>query len=379
MNRPQTLAIVLLAALPTMARAQTNGELLDAHAKTSSAPGRKQGYWDEYTNSFTGTNVNDWNLFSRAGWRALNKGYYDTAEHEFLAALKAARRLGLEDPRLLARSYADYAWAFQKQGKNAEAEPLAKWALIAREASFEPGSPAISQSLNQMGTLYYDLGRYAEAEPLLRRAIDSQAKSAKANPQEHARSQTLMGLLLAVQRRYAESEPYFSKAITLREKTQGPSHPDTGDSLNNLAWTYHEQGKDDEAQPLFERALKIIERSKGRTDYSVAHVVDGLGQILSRQGKVDEAEAYFLRAISIWERFPDEGVSLLEVLRHYADLLEEKGRASDLEKVKSRMAPLRSKYTLTQVRSVRLGRWYRFPEPSHGIVSTSTHAPVFPG
>ncbi len=42
------------------------------------------------------------------------------------------------DPRLVARSYADYAWALQKQGRNAEAEPLLKWVLVAREATLEP-------------------------------------------------------------------------------------------------------------------------------------------------------------------------------------------------------------------------------------------------
>jgi tetratricopeptide (TPR) repeat protein len=361
MNRPHTLAIVVLATLPTVALAQTTGELLNAHSKSS--PALPSMGWD----------LSDWNAYNRAGWRAINKGYYDTAEHEFLSAIKASKRPSLNDPRLIARSYADFAWALQKQGRNAQAEPLVKWALLAREAYFEPTSPPIAQTLNQLATLYYDLGRYPDAEPLLRRAIDTQDKSAKANPLEHARSQSLMGLLLAAQRRYVESEPYFIKAITLRQKSQGPSHPDTGDALSNLAWTYHEQGKDDQAQPLFERALLIVERSRGESDYSVAHLADGLGQILSKQGKTDEAETYFLRAIAIWERFPNEGGSLLEVLRHYADFLDEKGRPADLNKVKTRMAPLRAKYTMAQARP---GPWYRVPDPSPGLGAPVPNMPI---
>jgi len=371
-------AFVWVAISAALVQAQSADEVLRAHSKTASSV-NKSGYWEEFNNSFTGSNLNDWNIFSRAGWRAMNKGYYDTAEHEFLAALKAARKLGLDDPRLLARSYADYAWALQKQGRHAQAEPLAKWALVAREATFEPGTPAVSQSLNQVATLYYDLGRYEDAEPLLRRAIDAQSKSSKANPVEHARSQTLMGLLLAAQRRYAEAEPYFARAANLREKAQGPSNPDTADAWNNLAWVYHEQGKDDQAEPLFVKALRVFERSRGESDLSVAHVLDGLGQILARKGKTDEAEANYLRAIAIWDQAADQDVSLLQVLRHYADLLEQKGRSADLEKIKARLAPLRSRFTMTQA---SLGRWYRFPEPSQMVVPASSgplNLPRIPG
>jgi tetratricopeptide (TPR) repeat protein len=376
MNRLQALAIVLLTSLPTAAWSQTLKDVTEAHAKSSSsrpAAGSGVGDLDAYAKSMYGNYFYDWYAYNRAGWLAINKGYYDTAEHEFLSAIKAAKLHSMDDTRLIARSYADYAWALQKQGRNAEAEPLLKWALLAREATLDPNSPPIAQSLNQLATLYYDLGRYSEAEPQLRRAIDTQAKSRKVDPLEHARSQTLMGLLMAVQRRYVESEPYFRKAVALREKSQGPSHADTGDALSNLAWAYHEQGKDDEARPLFERALKILERSKGESHVSVAHVADGLGQILSKQGNVSQAEAYFLRAISIWEQFPSEGASLLEVLRHYADLLEENNRPADLNKIKARMAPLRGKFTLAQT---RLGRWYRLPDPSPGQAPPGHVSPI---
>jgi tetratricopeptide (TPR) repeat protein len=362
MTRLQILAIVVFVALPTASRAQTIKELLDTNSKP------------RHNTATTTMDMYDLDAYSKAGWRAINKGYYDTAEHEFLSAIKTAKRPGLNDTRLIARCYADYAWALQKQGRNAEAEPLLKWALLAREASLEPTSPRIVQNLNQLATLYLDLGRYSEAEPLLHRAIETQSKSTKPNPLELARSQTLMGLQLAAQRRYAESEPYLEEALSIGEKAQGKSHLDTADAVSNLAWTYHYQGKDDEAQPLLERALAIIERSKGKSDYSAAHILDGLGQILSKKGKADEAEAYFLRAIAIWERFPNEGLSLLEVLRHYGNFLEEKGRLEDYGKIKARIMPLRTKYI--QARAP-LGPWYRVPEATQGLATSAP--PRIPG
>ena len=112
----------------------------------------------------------DWTAYNRAGWRAIGKGWYDTAEHEFLSAIKAAKRPSLKsDLRLMARSYADYAWALQLQGRHADAEPLAKWAVATREATLESGANPVAQSLNQLATLYYETSRYREAEPLLRK------------------------------------------------------------------------------------------------------------------------------------------------------------------------------------------------------------------
>ena len=161
MNRICSLAAAVLISCSGLAQGQVSKEdVLKAHTKVGGA----------YGGGSTASDLMDWKAYNRAGWRAIDKGHYDTAESEFRAAIKAARRPSLDDPRMLARSYADYAWAIQKQGRYSEAEPLAKWALVAREASLESSSPAIAQSINQLATLYYEIGRFSEAEPLLKRA-----------------------------------------------------------------------------------------------------------------------------------------------------------------------------------------------------------------
>jgi tetratricopeptide (TPR) repeat protein len=171
--------------------------------------------------------------------------------------------------------------------------------------------------------------------------------------------------MLVSQRRYVESEPFFRRTIQIREKTSGKSHPETGDALNNLAWTYHDQGKDDEAQRLFERALTIFEEGRGSTGHGQAHALNGLAQIHAKKGENDEAEAKFLRAIEIWDTIlPAGNASVLDVLKHYADLLETLGRSADLVKIKARITPLRAKVTLHEG---KVSPGYRFPDPSPGI------------
>jgi tetratricopeptide (TPR) repeat protein len=354
MNRPTTLAMAILLAIPATSLAQiTLEDMVKAHAKTA---GKAR---DEFA-----FEIGLWNVYNRAGWKAINKGYYDTAEHEFLAAINAARPSAKADKdyRLLARSYADYAYAIQKQGRHSEAEPLLKWVLIVREAQFEADSPAIAQSLNQLATLHYELGRFADAEPLLKRAIESQGKAAKPSDQEHARSHTLLGLLMVTQHRFDEAVQPFSRAVAIREKGRGPNHVDTGDALSNLAWVYIQQGKLEEARPLFTRSLKIFEQSRGLLDPSIAHTLHGLAKIQSNEAEQEEAEAKFVKAISIWDHLPVlDAPALIEVLRDYVTFLEKLGRAEDLVKIKARLTPLRAKVTMKEG---KVGPWYRWPDPT---------------
>ncbi len=351
MNRQTTFAMVLILTIPAASHGQHSLEdFMDAHSRTRGKP-KVDPY--EFIR---------WNAFNRAGWRALSKGYFDTAEHEFASAIEVAKKEASidKDNRLLARSYADYALALQSQGRHAEAEPLVKWVLLAREAELEADSPAIVQTLNQLGTLYYELGQFKEAELYLKRAVDQQAKSARPNAFEYSRSETLLGLVLVTQRRYDEAESPFRQAITLREQSQGPSNVDTGDALSNLAWVYLQQGKFAEARPMLMRALKIFEQSRGSADPSVAHTYHGLAKIQASQGENEEAETKYLQAIAIWDSKPElDAAALVEVLRDYAAFLEKLGRAEDLVKIKARLTPLQAKYSAN---SNRAERWYRWPD-----------------
>jgi tetratricopeptide (TPR) repeat protein len=355
MNRTTKLATVLLLflAIPATSKGQASDEEFRQALMRMNPDKRLTSDPNEIVR---------WIYFNRAGWRAINKGYFDTADHEFQVAIEIAAGLAKADKdyTLLARSYADYAYAIQKQGRHVEAEPLLKWALIAREAELEADSPAIIQTHNQLGTLYYELGRFADAESHLKRANEIQDKSADPNLFEYARSQTLLGLVMVTQHRFDEAVLPFRQSITIREKSRGPSHAETGDALSNLAWVYIQQGKNAEARPLLLRALKIFEQSRGSTDPSVAHTLRGLAKIQAAGGEHEEAETKFLQAIAIWDARPELDVrALVEVLKDYVGLLEKLGRAEDLAKIKARLSPLQAKLSANEPKP---GAWFRWPE-----------------
>src|SRR4051794_5126553 len=103
MHRPRLIAAFLLLMTQSAVLAQVyRDDFFRALPRRSDPQGR--GDLDA---------VIDFSFYDEAGWRAIRKGYLDTAEHEFLSAIKAAKRLVPVDNRLLARGYADYAWALQ--------------------------------------------------------------------------------------------------------------------------------------------------------------------------------------------------------------------------------------------------------------------------
>jgi tetratricopeptide (TPR) repeat protein len=99
-----------------------------------------------------------------AGWQAYRAGRYADAERQLRAAAKEARSFGTGDPRL-ALALDHLAWVFSARGRYADAEPLAKWALAAREKRLGPVHREVAESLNTVACLYEMQGKHEQAEP----------------------------------------------------------------------------------------------------------------------------------------------------------------------------------------------------------------------
>src|SRR4051812_18557257 len=149
MNRPRWIAATLLLTAPSAVLAQATPEDYVRAKPRASAP-----------NAYANLDATvDYTFYSQAGWRALRKGYLDTAEHEFISAIKAAKRQVPVDERFVARAYADYAWALQQQKRYAEAEPLLKWVLAVREDRFPPEARPAAQPRNHLAPPLSPAGR----------------------------------------------------------------------------------------------------------------------------------------------------------------------------------------------------------------------------
>src|SRR4051794_41619857 len=91
--------------------------------------------------------IRDWAYQNDRGWRALLREEYPRAEEAFREAIRAILPYDVRDRRLLARSYGDLARVLYHEGQYAQAEPLARWSLLVREAHPKLNPDAVYQSL----------------------------------------------------------------------------------------------------------------------------------------------------------------------------------------------------------------------------------------
>src|SRR5262249_29674938 len=98
--------------------------------------------------------LQDWKYYNDTGWIFLNKGDYSRAEQRFRMAITEIRPYQTTDQRLLARGYADLARVLYHQGRYADAEPLAAWALSVRESHPRVTPDAVFQSLYTLALIH---------------------------------------------------------------------------------------------------------------------------------------------------------------------------------------------------------------------------------
>src|SRR5215210_1354326 len=95
-----------------------------------------------------------WETYQEAGRRALERGDYAEAETQLKAALKEASGFVLKDQRLT-ETLDELASVYRAAGRFDEAETLYRRTLSITEAAFGPEHPNTAASLNNLALLLY--------------------------------------------------------------------------------------------------------------------------------------------------------------------------------------------------------------------------------
>ena len=218
-------------------------------------------------------------------------------------ALAEARRLGVQVEQL------------EKQGKFAEAMPLAEQSLSLREKELGAMHPDVAASLNSLADIHRSLGQYAKALPLFTRALDIRETVLGPRHPDVAETLTDLAMVYLEQNASAKAEPLLTRALEIREKALGPRHLAVAYTLSNLAGLYWQRGAYAKAEPMFVRVLEIREKALGPMHADVADTLNNLGGIHLEQGAYAKAEPLFAHALEIREKalgpmHPDVGYSL---------------------------------------------------------------------
>jgi tetratricopeptide (TPR) repeat protein len=216
--------------------------VVQASAQDNTIPIEVLQYWQHHNNN---------------GWKSFDKGDYVKAAERFDLAIKEIQPYEKVARRLMARSYCDLARALYHQGRAAEAEPLAKWALTVRD------------------------------------------EDKKAKPESVFQCVYVLAMVHKAQKHYADAELLLKRALALQEEHTGSGHIGTATTLDQLAIVYSEQGKYGEASLLYRRVLAIYEKMNPDENLDLADAAERFAALLEKMHRPVEAERWKERALKI--------------------------------------------------------------------------------
>lgn len=215
--------------------------------------------------------------------------------------------------------------ALSASGQNLEpdnlaaAESLRREALHLAEQKFSPEDRRLAPPLTNLALSLHSEGRDAEADPLARRAVLIAGQSG--DPRLLGATLNALGVVLAGEGDRARAEPVLRRSVALLEKAEGADALDVAEAANNLATLYSDTGQYALAEKQLARALPAYEKYLGAESPLYAMAMSNMFTILYEQQKVAEAEPYLRRALAIAEtKFPD-GLNMAR-LRHCLAALE---------------------------------------------------------
>ena len=244
-----------------------------------------------------------------------------------------------------------------REGRQAEALPLAGEALAILEARCGPASPEVAALLNVTAGLHDALERYAEAVLLYERELAIQEQRlGPAHPDVAAILANLAWDIDALGDA-ARARPLYERALAVREATLGPGHPDTAVSLNNLAYLEETFGNHARARELYARALAANETALGPEHPETANTLNNLAGVLCSLALYDAARPLYERALAIQEKTLGPGhLKLGMTLNNLAQLEKTLGAFETARKLLERSLAIREQTLGPRHPDTALGR-----------------------
>jgi tetratricopeptide (TPR) repeat protein len=215
---------------------------------------------------------------------------------------------------------------YYDQGKLAEAEKMYQRALQGYEKALGAEHTSTLLAVNDLGAIYYVQGKLAEAEKMHQRALQGYEKALGAEHTSTLHAVHNLGLLYKTQGKLAEAEKMYRQVLQGYEKALGADHPSTLLTVNNLGSLYRDQGKLAEAEKMYQRALQGKEKALGADHTSTLDIVNNLGNLYHDKGKLAEAEKMYLRALQGYEKAFGYNQQRCQHLRRCLQCLRLQGR-----------------------------------------------------
>ncbi len=216
-----------------------------------------------------------------------------------LATLLSAFPLSAQESRL--QELNTQVAQMVRQGKSADAVPVATEALKVALATYGPASANVASALGTLGLTYYYQGKYQQADPIFQRAVQIAEKAAPGSP-DLASDLGNLALNDAQQGKLSDAVPLLQRVVSIYEKALGPDNPRVASALNGLATLYVRQARYAEAEPLFFRSETILEKALGPDRPNLVSALNSLADVYVHEGKYAQAEPLYQRSLAIYEK-----------------------------------------------------------------------------
>ncbi len=153
------------------------------------------------------------------------------------------------------------AWVYERQEKNALAEPLLRRILDIRRAAFGENDHDTARAYDALGLNLLYQQRPAAAEVELRKALAIRQAVKGAPALDRAEGDMNLAIALVMQGRFGDAEPFIRSGLDGRRAALGETHPDTLEAWSLLAHDLEAQGRKDEAAQATRRLEAL---TKGR-------------------------------------------------------------------------------------------------------------------
>ena len=241
-------------------------------------------------------------IVKREGNILFDKGDYPPARERFLQAAKVLEDATTADDPRVSDTLNNLATLYNVTGEYEKSESLFLRILTNQQKSFGENYPAVTTVLNNLANLYRRKGEYAKAETMHLRSLAIREKIYGSEQPELLFPLAGLATLYYEKKDFLKSKEMDERALKIGEKSFDKDDPALLIYLNNLALINTELGDYAKAEPMFNRALAITEKAFGKDSIKLTDILNNLGELYAYTGDYDKSDAFYQRGLSILEK-----------------------------------------------------------------------------
>jgi tetratricopeptide (TPR) repeat protein len=254
---------------------------------------------------------------------------------------RASELFGAESPQAAYFTYR-LGVLHKNNGEYAEAERWIKQSYALSSRALGNEHPDALASYVVLGDVYVRQARYAEAETVLRASLAGLVKAFPQGDRSITSTRISLGQLYLVWQKYDLAEGHYLAALPNIEREKGADSLDAAVVHNDLSVLYKNRHELTKGEEHARRSLAIYRASPGQHQDSIATALDNLGSLRQQAGDYIEAERCFRQGLALREATlrPDHP-QMAESLNNLAVLYQRIGRFAEAGPLLTRALDIR--------------------------------------